>query len=200
MSPRSKAQNEQLRAGRRQAILQAAVPMFARNGFDGTSTAEVAKAAGVSHGTIFSYFPTKEALFHAAVTAPLAPSLELVRGLLGAPTPPEARVEMLAQVMLTSYAREEAYLRLVQYVSGLRDRFPEAAVDLLAFVGATVDALAAVITEGQAAGRFHPGDPVRQAHYFYALIQGLGLMHPAPPEDPFWADAVHAAMRLLVRP
>ena len=32
---------------------------------------EVAQAAGISHGTIFLYFPSKDALFRAAVLEPL---------------------------------------------------------------------------------------------------------------------------------
>jgi AcrR family transcriptional regulator len=197
MSPRTARQNEQIREDRRRELLQAAVPLFARGGFDGTSTAAVAKAAGISHGALFLYFPTKEALFRAAVTEPLAPSLELVQQVLGAPGSPRERVETLARVMLTSFAQEEAYLRLVQYVARLRDRFPEVAADLLQFTAGTVAVLSAVIAEGQAAGQFTAGDPVHLAHLFYALIQGCGLMHPAPPEDPFWADATAAALRLL---
>lgn len=197
MSPRTREQNEQLRSDRRRAIREAAVTLFARNGFDGTSTAEVARAAGVSQATVFVYYPTKDELFRAAVVEPLAPSLELVRALLTSPGSPRERVATLAQAMVYSFAREEAYLALVGYVSRLRDRFPDLAAELFAFTNATSDLLAAVIAEGQATGAFLPGDAKRLAHIFYALIQGLGLMHPAPPDDPLWDDAVLAALRLI---
>lgn len=45
---------------RKKAILNAAARLFAERGFEATSTAEVAKAAGVSEGTIFHHFTTKD--------------------------------------------------------------------------------------------------------------------------------------------
>ena len=43
-------------------ILEAALNLFITKGFDGTSTAKIAREAGVSNGTLFHYFKTKEAL------------------------------------------------------------------------------------------------------------------------------------------
>jgi AcrR family transcriptional regulator len=48
---------------RRKAIVQAAVPLFARDGFAGTTTREIAEAAGISEGLLFRHFPTKKALY-----------------------------------------------------------------------------------------------------------------------------------------
>jgi AcrR family transcriptional regulator len=49
-------------SGRREAVSKAAVTLFAKKGFHATSTAEVAKLAGVSEGTIFYYFGSKEGI------------------------------------------------------------------------------------------------------------------------------------------
>lgn len=57
-----------LRSQRRRQILEAAVDLFARQGFHRTSTRQIAQAAGVAEGTIFNYFPTKKALLVAAMT------------------------------------------------------------------------------------------------------------------------------------
>ena len=43
-------------------ILHAATALFAEQGFHGTSTRRIAAAAGVSEGTLFNYFPTKNVL------------------------------------------------------------------------------------------------------------------------------------------
>jgi AcrR family transcriptional regulator len=48
---------------RREQVLEAAMPVFARHGYDGTSTEEVAKAAGISQPYLFRLFATKRALF-----------------------------------------------------------------------------------------------------------------------------------------
>lgn len=50
---------------RRRGIVEAALPLFARNGFDGTTTKEIAEAAAVSEALLFKHFPTKAALYGA---------------------------------------------------------------------------------------------------------------------------------------
>src|SRR5438552_17438702 len=50
---------------RRAAIIKAVRRVFAEKGFDGTTTRELADAAGVSEGLLFKHFPNKEALFTA---------------------------------------------------------------------------------------------------------------------------------------
>ncbi len=48
---------------RRKAIVTAAVPLFARNGFAGTTTRELAEAAGISEALLFRHFPSKQLLY-----------------------------------------------------------------------------------------------------------------------------------------
>lgn len=50
-------------AQRRKEILDASLKIFARKGFDGSRTKEIAAEAGVSEATVFKYFPTKRHLF-----------------------------------------------------------------------------------------------------------------------------------------
>jgi AcrR family transcriptional regulator len=52
---------------RRAAILDAALRVWARRGFDGTSVAEVAREAGLTKGTLYLYFPSKQALLEATL-------------------------------------------------------------------------------------------------------------------------------------
>ncbi len=53
------------KAATRQRILAAAREMFAANGFDASTTRDIADAAGIAAGTVFNYFPTKEAILAA---------------------------------------------------------------------------------------------------------------------------------------
>jgi AcrR family transcriptional regulator len=48
---------------RRKAIVAAAVPLFARKGFAGTTTRELAEAAGISEALLFRHFPSKQLLY-----------------------------------------------------------------------------------------------------------------------------------------
>ena len=52
---------------RRELVLEAAVTEFAARGLAGTSTEDVARAAGISQPYLFRLFPTKKALFLALV-------------------------------------------------------------------------------------------------------------------------------------
>jgi TetR/AcrR family transcriptional regulator, transcriptional repressor of aconitase len=48
---------------RHKAIVMAAVPLFARKGFAGTTTKELAEAAGISEALLFRHFPSKKHLY-----------------------------------------------------------------------------------------------------------------------------------------
>jgi AcrR family transcriptional regulator len=56
-------------ADRSAKIVDAAAQLFARQGYHGTSTREIAQHAGISENTIFRYFPAKEDLFWAALNS-----------------------------------------------------------------------------------------------------------------------------------
>src|ERR1700724_1806802 len=52
---------------RRQQLLESALTLFAQKGFDGTTTKEIAAAAGVTEAIIFRHFPNKQALYTAVL-------------------------------------------------------------------------------------------------------------------------------------
>jgi AcrR family transcriptional regulator len=54
-------------AERREALVEAAIGVFAERGYHGTPTTEVAKAAGISQAYLFRLFPTKAELYVAAI-------------------------------------------------------------------------------------------------------------------------------------
>jgi AcrR family transcriptional regulator len=60
-------------------ILAAALECFAKGGFAGTRLDDVASAAGVTKGTLYLYFPNKEALFEAVVRSAVLPVLEMAQ-------------------------------------------------------------------------------------------------------------------------
>lgn len=53
---------------RKLAIVNAAKPLFAANGFNGTSMREIAKAANVSAALLYKHFPSKEAMYKEIVS------------------------------------------------------------------------------------------------------------------------------------
>jgi AcrR family transcriptional regulator len=57
------------KAATRQRILAAAGQLFASNGFDASTTRDIADAAGIAAGTVFNYFATKEAILASLAAA-----------------------------------------------------------------------------------------------------------------------------------
>jgi AcrR family transcriptional regulator len=72
-------QRDRRRVETRDRVLLAACAIFGRDGFSSVRTQDVAEAAGVSHGTIFAHFLTRDALIAAAVEATVVRSINLVR-------------------------------------------------------------------------------------------------------------------------
>jgi AcrR family transcriptional regulator len=68
---------------RREAVLVAAQEAFARRGLHGTSTEEIADAAGISQPYLFRLFGTKRKLFVATVERCMEDTLELFRQAAG---------------------------------------------------------------------------------------------------------------------
>jgi AcrR family transcriptional regulator len=52
----------QTKSATRKRILESARRLFARNGYESTTTRDIAREAGIATGTLFNYFPTKEAI------------------------------------------------------------------------------------------------------------------------------------------
>lgn len=65
MSPRKPEKSAELRERSRAAILAAATDLFARKGYDATTTEEIAARAGISKGLIYHHFKSKEAVLEA---------------------------------------------------------------------------------------------------------------------------------------
>jgi TetR/AcrR family transcriptional regulator len=59
---------------RRQQLIETALDVFSRKGFDGATTKEIAVEAGVTEAIIFRHFPNKQALYTAVVQAKRDPA------------------------------------------------------------------------------------------------------------------------------
>jgi AcrR family transcriptional regulator len=59
------ARSDAAKEARREAILAAAKEVFAAKGFHATTVGDVARAAGIAYGSVYWYFDSKDALFHA---------------------------------------------------------------------------------------------------------------------------------------
>lgn len=118
------AQNDNLEGVKRQQILDGAKQCFLAQGFDGASMNDIVKAAGVSKGTVYAYFPSKEKLFEALIFRDRRNQAEQVVVIEDSSLPVEEVLRQLARRLGNLYNNSEtiAYLRLVIAAA---DKFPD---------------------------------------------------------------------------
>jgi len=100
----------------RQAILDAALDLFADKGYFGTSLRDVATKVGVRESALYNYFPGKDALFEALLSAHHESKAERLASLLEEPvTDARAMLLQLAYAMLESFVepREQKLFRIL---------------------------------------------------------------------------------------
>lgn len=82
---------------RRASILAAAFPRFAVHGFEGTTTRDLARAAGVTEPVLYRHFPSKEALFAAVLEEAAGRLVAALDAAVGGARGAGARLEALAE-------------------------------------------------------------------------------------------------------
>jgi TetR/AcrR family transcriptional regulator len=109
------------RETRRAQILEIAAGLFARHGFAGTTTRQIAAAVGTSETVLFRHFPTKDSLY-AAILEHWAPAAELDRWLDGLRAiadrrDDEALFRAVVTAILESYRTHGVYHRLMLFAA-----------------------------------------------------------------------------------
>lgn len=96
---------------RPQELLEAALKVFAENGYRNTRLDDVAEAAGVTKGTIYHYFDTKEELLLSAIEHYQTLAFGRIEGVLkDVHLPASTRIRMLVRKMFSVRAATSRYL------------------------------------------------------------------------------------------
>jgi AcrR family transcriptional regulator len=155
-------QREQTRWRRRKEarpaeIVEAALACFNERGFAATRLEDVAARAGVTKGTIYLYYPSKEDLFKAAVRGGLVPIIERVEALLAEPI---AATVLLQRLVMTWEAVVASPLSVIpKLVIAEAGNFPDLARFYLdTVVHRAFDLIAAILRRGIEQGEFRPVD------------------------------------------
>src|SRR5438309_539992 len=93
-------------------IIQAAARAFAKTGFRGTRTRDIAREAGVSEGLVFKYFPDKKALQKAILEA----RLRQTGPLISAETldlPPHEALRTIAAAIIARTSQDPDFMRIL---------------------------------------------------------------------------------------
>jgi AcrR family transcriptional regulator len=133
-----------------QAIAEAAQQLFAERGFDAVTVAEVARAADVSEGTVFNYFPTKEDLFYSGMQVFEAELVEAVRNRAAG----ESVLHAFSRFVLDGSGRlaTEEVAEIVSAAARIVTASPALEAREREIVARYTDALAALIAEETGAG------------------------------------------------
>ncbi|ONI70250.1 TetR family transcriptional regulator [Actinosynnema sp. ALI-1.44] len=96
-------------------LMYAAVESFAKVGFHGTTTRDIATAAGMSPAALYVHFSSKAALLFAISRDGHERTLEMVQRVAGTDGSPVDRVRLLVERFVEWHARRHVVARVVQY-------------------------------------------------------------------------------------
>ncbi|MNL00127.1 Fatty acid metabolism regulator protein [compost metagenome] len=184
MCPRNVERDLRVRDERIQLILDSAITVISTKGFGSTSISDIAKAAGISIGTMYHYFRSKDEVFAEVLkrgqldygkrVSELADDKEVpaliklhdfAEGWLANP------INWAYTIMLQSARTTETVPSEIR--QAVTDRFT-----------ANLQPLARIMKDGQQEGTIVQGDPLKLAFYFVSLIQGLTLQQAPGFEIP----------------
>ena len=101
---------------RRQEIIRAAMEVFARNGFGGSTTREIAENAGISEAMIYSHFRNKQELYAAIIDEKLQESEPLYYPLDAMRNKDDPRVfTTIVENYLRRHSEDTTFLRLLLF-------------------------------------------------------------------------------------
>lgn len=149
-------------------IIAAALESFAERGFAATRLDDIADRAGVTRGTLYLYFPSKEELFKAVVRQSIVPVIARVEQMIANYTGPTA--DLLAKLILSfpDTVLRSRVSAIPKLVIGEARNFPELAqfyLDEVIRRGRRV--ITAVVRRGVERGEFRPVD---LDHIFFCVM------------------------------
>ena len=166
---------ERQREERQRLILQAGEELILEKGYSDTAMDDIAARVGVSKGTLYLHFASKEDLLLAIIETNLRAFTETMNSIISSGRSPREKLEALIQQTYTGASDERIRLMdALLRVPELRIRLTEQKRETIAaFWGAFAERLGTVIEEGKAAGALDPAmpTPVLQAIF-------TGLLHP----------------------
>ena len=167
MSPRTTEQNEQIRAESKHKIMSAAFKLIAKNGYEATSIAMIAKMAGVSKGLLYNYFTSKEELVKALVMGAMEEGDKLIEELLS--DDPKQTLKNLFQWFFREMRERHDHWRLMTELTFKIDKF-DFVHDIVATKNTEyVSMIQALLTQ------IGYKDALGEARVISALLDGMGI-------------------------
>lgn len=196
------AKREARRSTRRQMITAIARTVFLKKGFAATSMSEIAHLLGGSKGTLWSYFPSKEALFGAVireVSDEVSKSLEECLR-------PHHDLDRTLHAFAHRFAEQldsPTMISLLRVVAAELERFPDLGrILFIDGVSRIAKRLSRYFQEEMAAHRMRDDDPDEAARQFFSLLKQpvhVRIFYGDTPDLLSHRIDVDAAVRMFLR-
>jgi AcrR family transcriptional regulator len=98
---------------RRQAILDAAVKVFARQGFHACRVSDIADEAGVAYGLLYHYFPSKDEVLNTLFLERWGIMLEMIRAVDAEQIPVREKLGAIASFIVESYRHDPDLMKVI---------------------------------------------------------------------------------------
>ncbi|HEI8948593.1 TPA: TetR/AcrR family transcriptional regulator [Morganella morganii] len=181
---------------KRRQILDAAMHCFIEKGFHSTSTAEICKAAGMSPGNLFHYYPTKYAIIEAIAELD-EDDHKAILSIGDAPGHTADIIEKMITALIMLY-NEPGYTRLSLEIITEASRNPELNTAFVVNEQRLHKKFCDVLRRGMAAGEIDPQlDPVQTASWLLVMADGTLGRELMEPE--FSREAFLCGLRVLLR-
>jgi TetR/AcrR family transcriptional regulator, fatty acid metabolism regulator protein len=157
---------------RRRQILDAAVRVFARQGFHACRVSDIAREAGVAYGLVYHYFNSKDQVLNELFTERWSLLLTAVEEIDARPIPPREKLDAVAGFIIDSYRHDPELMKVIVVEvtraanSFGRTHLPE--------IRKAYEGIAKIVEDAQQQGIFRGDvDPTFASMWFYGAIEQL---------------------------
>ena len=157
---------------RRRQILDAAIRVFARQGFHACRVSDIANEAGVAYGLVYHYFNSKEQVLNELFVERWSLLLAAIEEVDSQPTPPREKLDAVAGFIIESYRHDPELMKVIIVEvtraanSFGRTHLPE--------IRQAYDLIAKIVADAQRSGAFREDvDPNFASMWFYGAIEQL---------------------------
>jgi TetR/AcrR family transcriptional regulator, fatty acid metabolism regulator protein len=157
---------------KRQAILRAAIHVFARSGYFSSKVSDIAEAAGIADGTVYLYFKSKDEILHSIFDRAMEEFIAEGKRELAGLADGEQRLARIAQLHLEKLGadRDLAVVFQVELRGSTKFMQEFSAAGFAQYL----DVIRGTIADGQASGVFRNDiKPVVAAKIFYGALDEM---------------------------
>jgi TetR/AcrR family fatty acid metabolism transcriptional regulator len=162
--------NEKLAAEKRRLILDAAVRVFARRGFNQCRVSDIADEAGVAYGLVYHYFRSKDEVLDTLFLERWNVMLDAIRETDAQPVPAREKLHAIASFIVESYRHDPELMKvIIVEVTRAANSFGQTH---LRKINEAYELIAGIVERAQAEGAFKDTvTPRFAAMAFYGVIE-----------------------------